>query len=183
MSTIVKRSIDDQILAGFREWRTLNPGPNKFEVDDIADWLVSHQQYGLEKRIVRREISKRLSKALNRKHVRNEQGVRVKEFHAARLPVPGAKKQKIWWADRLTMEASFAHASFEQRQKQTEGMCRSMSRDATDVNVNNPNLKKNPVQLELDFRFVETQKRAQKVQTVPIDDVSNNQSLTKSKPH
>ena len=117
----------------------------------------------------------------NRKHIRNEQGVRVRVFYAARLPMAGRVTQKLFWSNRTTMDASFAHAAFEQRLRQAEGLCRSLSNDAKDVNANNPNLKGNPIQLELDFTYVAAERKPA-AQTIPISDKAIIVDTTKPKP-
>ena len=96
--------------------------------------------------------------------------------------VAGRKKQKMFWAHRLAMDASFAHASFEQRVKQAEGLCRSMSNDAQDVNENNPNLNGNPIQLELNFSYVDGQRKAPEVQTIPATEPSSVENDARKKP-
>jgi hypothetical protein len=182
MSTVIRKGIDDQVLDGLMEWRNLHPNEKQWDNFAIAQWLMDNRRWDLEKRLVRKEIARRLARVQNRKRVRNEQSILVREFHAAKLPVSIAGKlvQKTFWAHRSDMTASFAHASFEQRQKQAEGFCKSMSKDAADVNSNNPNIKGNPIQLELDFRYVDKrQMRPQKVQTVPAD---YGRSLTKKLP-
>jgi hypothetical protein len=65
------------------------------------------------------------------------------------------------------MSNSFAHAAFDQRQKRAEGFCRSMHNDAEDVNAYNPNLADNPIQLDLDFGYVQGQAEHREVQTLP----------------
>src|SRR4051794_6844459 len=151
MSTVIHKSFDEQILDGLVEWRKLHSSERQWDNSAIADWLMK-QGYTLERRIVRKELTKRLAKVQNRKRVRNEKNKLVREYHAAKFPVSigGTLKQKTFWAHRTEMTASFAHASFEQRQKLAEGFCRSMNNDAKDVNEFNPSLQGNPVQLELD---------------------------------
>jgi hypothetical protein len=183
MSTTIRKSLDDQLLDGLEKWCKLHPDATHWDIDDVSEWLVENERFDLGRRFMRKEIAKKLAKAQNRKRIRNQQGNRVRVYHAARLPAPaapGKKTQKTFWAHRLKMEASFAHASFDQRQKQAEGFCRSMSNDAKDVNANNPKLKGNPIQLELNFGYVDKQKKAQRVQTIPLD---YGKKLTKKKPH
>lgn len=168
MSTNVNRSVDDEILGDLEEWCRLHLDSTHWDIEEVAGWIVDRKHYELGRRLIRKEVAKRLSKAQNRKHIRNAQGNRVRMYHAARLPVVGRKKQKVFWAHRVRMDASFAHASFEQRERQAEGFCRSMNNDAKDVNENNPHLKGNPIQLELDFSYVDGERKAAPVQTIPI---------------
>lgn len=173
MSTNVSRSIDDEVLGDLEEWCRLHPDATYWDPQEVAEWIVEHKQYELGRRLIKKEIAKRLAKAQNRKHVRNAQGIKVRVYHAARLPVVGRMTQKTFWAHRLRMDASFAHAAFEQRQRQAEGFCRSMSNDAKDVNVNNPNLNGNPIQLELNFSYVDGDRVAPTVQTIPVSGESD----------
>ena len=50
------------------------PGELHGDNDAVIDWMIEHEGFGIERRIVRKELAKRLSRAQNRKHVRNEQG-------------------------------------------------------------------------------------------------------------
>ena len=185
MSTIAKRSYDDQLLAGLEEWRKEHPDETQWDNDYVAQWLIDEKQFGLERRIVRKELAKRLAKAEKKKRVRNEQGRRVREYHAAKLRVPvksGKFVQKTFWAHRSDLQASFAHASMNQREKQAEGFCRSMFNDSQDLNDNNSNLSGNPIQLNLDFRYVSGEKPKQSVQVIPTDIPHDSKKLGKEKP-
>jgi hypothetical protein len=185
MSTITKKSFDDQLLEGLEDWRKNHPKETHWDNETVAQWLIDKKGYGLEKRVARKEIARRLAKAENRKRQRNEQGKRVRVYHAAKLPVPskkGGMVQKTFWAHRSEVSASFAHSSFEQRQKQAEGFCRSMCNDAQDLNDNNPNLKGNLIQLDLDFSYVEGSKAVQRVQTIPTEIPHDSKKLAKKKP-
>jgi hypothetical protein len=81
----------------------------------------------------------------------------------------GEMVQKQFWGERTKVSATFAHTSVNQLHKQTEGMAKSLFVRAEDLNANNPNLKSNPIQLELDFNYVKTTKTKQRVETVPVD--------------
>lgn len=186
MSTTTRRSYDDQILAALEEWRQQHPEETHWDNDEVAQWMIDEKRFGVEQPIVRKELAKKLAKAANRRRVRNPQGRRVREYHAAKLPVrtkSGKLVQKTFWAHRSEMEASFAHASMDQRQRQAEGFCRSMYNDAQDLNDNNNNLEGNPIQLELDFRHVSGEKRKQEIQIIPTDVPHDRQRLSKKKPH
>lgn len=173
MSIAIRKSFDDQLLDGLEEWRAQHPDQELWDNNVVAQWLINEKKFGLGRRLLRKEMTKRLAKAQNKKHVRNAQGKRVRVYHAAKFDMPGrdgAMVQKTLWAERLTMSASFAHSSFKLRHEHLEGAARSMFNDAADVNTNNPNLKDNPVQLELDLRYVSSvKKKEQRVETIPVD--------------
>ncbi len=40
MSTITKRSYDDQLLAGLEEWRKEHPDKMRWDNEDVAQWLL-----------------------------------------------------------------------------------------------------------------------------------------------
>jgi hypothetical protein len=172
------------LLDGLEEWRKQHPHQSRWDNDDVAQWLIEQEHFGLERRILRKELARRLARAQNRKRVRNKQNRSVRVYHAANLPVRGRDAkiiQKTFWAHRLELDASFGHKSFEGRQKQAAGFCRSMFKDAQDLNENNKNLRDNPIQLELDFRWVAEERPKQVVQTIPIDS-SHSMKLSKRKP-
>lgn len=185
MSTIAKKSLNDLMLDGLEEWRKQHPEKTRWDNEDVVQWLMDERGYGLERRIAKKELVKRLSKAQNRKKVRNKQHRLVREYHSARLEVPSGKGkmvQKTLWSHRSELDASFAHTSMDQRQKQAEGFCRSMYNDSQDLNDNNENLKGNPIQLELDFTYVSTEKPKQKVQIVPTDESFDSKKQAKKRP-
>ena len=170
MSTVIKRTEAEHILSDVQEWRALHPEATDWDNDDIATWLIEVKGYKPQRQRHHREVAKKVAKALGKKKIRNAQGKRVSEYHSATFPIAGTKKQQTLWAERLTMIESFAHASIEGRHKQVEGLCRSMRNDADDINANNPNLKDNPIQLELDFSHVgDTKKKKKEPQTIPIE--------------
>ena len=184
MSIVAKKSFDDQLLDGLEEWRKQHPNIARWDNEDVVQWLQKKKGFGLERRLVRKELVRRLAKAQNRKRVRNKQNRRVRVYYAARLPVPssaGKPIQKTFWSHRLNLDASFAHASMEQRQKQAAGFCRSMFNDAQDLNDNNDNLKGNPIQLELDFSYISGEKPKQRVQVIPTSK-PHSEKLGKQKP-
>jgi hypothetical protein len=166
MSTVLKRSFDDQLWDGVSEYLKTHPNATELDKDEIARWLIHNKSYQLEKQQRQKFFAKKVARLLGKRKVRGQDGKPVSEFHAATC-IDGKKKQKTLWAHRLKMTSSFAHTSFEQRQKQAEGFCRSMHNDATDVNANNPNLKDNPVQLELNYSYVKGDAEPRKVQTLP----------------
>lgn len=185
MSTTTKKSFDDQILDGLADWRRLHPNEPLWDIFAVSDWLVDQKGFGLERRFAKREIAKRLAKAQNRKRIRNAQGNRVRVFHAGKLPVVGKGGrivQKTFCGDRLEISASFAHTSMEQRHRQAEGFCRSMYKDAQDLNDNNPNLKGNALQLELDFRYLDGGSDTERVQIIPTEVVHDSAQLGAKKP-
>jgi hypothetical protein len=168
MSTVIKKSFDEEVSDGLNEWLRLHPESIELDKDDIASWLIKHHGYRFEKQQLHKQIAKRVSRVFGKREVKNEQGKTVSEFHAATFSLPGKKTQKTLWVHRLKLTSSFAHTSFDQRLKQAEGVCRTMHVDAEDINTNNPNLADNPIQLELDFSYVQGQAEPRKVQTLPI---------------
>lgn len=185
MSKTISKSFDDHLLEGLEEWRKQNPEATRWDNDSVVQWLMDNENFGLEKRIVRKELAKKLAKALNRKRMRNKQGNRVRVYHAAKLPTLGKGGkwvQKTFWAHRLKLDASFAHKSMEQRQKQAEGFCRSMYKDAQDLNDNNTNLVGNQIQLEFDFTYVTGAAPRQEVQILPTELPHDSERLAKKKP-
>lgn len=187
MSTIIKKTFDDQLLDALEEWRKQHPDVHRWDNKDVIRWMINKKQFGLERHTVEKELEKRLAKAQNRKRVRNKQNRRVRVYHAAKLPVrnsEGEMIQKTFWAHRLDLEASFAHKSMDQRQKQAAGLCRSMFNDAQDLNDNNENLKGNKIQLELDFSYITGDKPKQSVQVIPTDvPFVPTKEIVKKKPH
>lgn len=185
MSIVTKKSFDEQMLDGLEEWRKQHPDDEYWDNEKVVEWLIDERQFGLERRITKKWLAKRLAKAQNRKHVRNAQGRRVREYHCARLPIPdgsGKFVQKTFWAHRAELGAAFAHKSMEGRQKQAEGFCRSMFNDAQDLNDNNENLADNFIQLDLDFSYVTGDKPKQSVQVIPTDAPHDSKALGKKKP-
>lgn len=168
----LKRAEDDVFVAALEKWRELHPGELHWDNDAVIDWMIANEHFGLERRVVRRELAKKLARAQNKRRVRNAQGKLVKAYHSAMLPVNignGKTVQKQLWGERLTLSASFAHASMDQRQKQTEGMVKSTHNGAEDLNLNNPNLADNPIQLNFDFNYVTQPKTQSRVETIKVD--------------
>jgi hypothetical protein len=168
MSTITKKSYEEQLSDDLNEWIKSHPESEQLDKDEIASWLIKERGYHLERQRLHKQIAKKVARLLGKREVKTDHGKWVSEFHAATFAVPGKKVQKTLWSHRLKMTESFAHTSFEQRQKKVEGICRAMHNDAEDVNANNPNLAKNPVQLDFNFSYVQGQSEAPKVQTLPI---------------
>jgi len=168
----LKRAEDDVFLEALEKWRELHPGELHWDNEVVLDWMIANEHFGLERRIVRRELLKKLARAENKRKFRNPQGKLVKAYHSAMLPVKIGDKivQKQLWGDRLTMSASFAHASMEQRHKQAEGACRSIHSSSEDINQNNPNLADNPIQLSFDFSYVTEVKQKSRVEKIQIDE-------------
>ena len=166
MSTLLKRSFDEQLWDGVSEYLKAHPNATELDKDEIARWLIHNKSYQLEKQQRQKFFARKVARLLGKRKVRGPAGKLVSEFHAAKC-IDGKKKQKTLWAHHLKMTSSFAHTSFEQRQKQAEGFCRSMHNDATDVNANNPNLADNPVQLELNYSYVQGEVEPRKAQTLP----------------
>jgi hypothetical protein len=167
----LRRAEDDIFVEALEKWREQHPGELHWDNNVVIDWMIANEHFGIERRVVRRELLKKLTRAQNKRHVRNPQGKLVKAYHSAMLPVNvgGTVVQKQLWGDRLTMSASFAHASMQQRHKQTEGMCKSMHVNIEDVNENNPNLADNPIQLSFDFSYVTETKKRPRVEKIQAD--------------
>ena len=180
----LKRAEDDVFVEALEKWRELHPGELHWDNDVVIDWMIENEHFGVERRIVRRELLKKLARAQNKRHVRNAQGKLVKAYHSAMLPVNvgGRVVQKQLWGDRLTMGASFAHASMEQRHKQAEGMCKAMHRSIEDIKQNNPNLPDNPVQLSFNFEYVTETKKKPRVEKIDPDKPSADGSKNKKPP-
>lgn len=168
----LKRAEDDVFVEALEKWRELHPGELHWNNEAVIDWMIAHEHFGIERRVVRRELLKKLARAQNKRHVRNAQGKRVKVYHSAMLPVNvgGKVVQMQLWGERTTMSATFAHASMEQRLKQTEGMCKSIHTNSQDVNQNNPNLADNPIQLSFDFSYITETKKQSRVEKIKLDD-------------
>lgn len=164
-----KRSYADALIAALMQWQAENPEELHWDNEVLAEYMIKKLGFGLERRIIKREIMKQLARALNRKKVRNEQGKRVKAYHSARLPVKtpdGRVVQKQLWGDRLTMSETMAHAALDQGLKQAEGMCKALHNSAQDLNTNNPNLADRPIQLTFDFSYVAQAKSVRRVEKI-----------------
>ncbi len=56
----LNRAEDDVFLMALEKWRDLHAGELHWDIEVVIDWMVENEEFGLERRIVRRELARKL---------------------------------------------------------------------------------------------------------------------------
>ncbi len=185
MSTVsLRKSLAESLSDIFQKWVDEHPG-ERIEHEVVAKYAIDNGLWKPQPRRLVKELARHLAKVAKSKHVTNAQGVSVRKYQAAWVDVEiaGVKKQKMLWADRLTMSADHAHLSFSQQWDQIAGQCKSLHDAQADFNDNNPHSVKHPSQLMFDFTMVVEAPQTQRVEKIAADvDADPNENPKRPKP-
>jgi hypothetical protein len=132
----------DHFLVDLIEEYRRKHGTLPHNMDFVAAWALNEGKIKPSRRSMIKEVARQFSRAAHRRHHRDQQGRRVRTYHAAKYQKMTANGQLVFetmWDHIETMNTDFWRMSSSQRLSQIAGECRSLKRDDDSFADNNPN--------------------------------------------